>query len=158
MDSDPINRIEDHIVKGSENFFDDQDSRCDLHVTIRIAHDFYKFLEKFGENPPTGEITYVSDTIRSGMDQFFLLADSCTVINVDPDNWHIRQHTSWDFPALRYQFLHGFERLANSPDAGAAQMLSWLLELTHLELVFMALHFPSAIFGDLKEFMNSRRK
>lgn len=155
MDSDPVERIEDQIVKGSEDFFKED---CDLHVTIRIAHDFYKFLERFGEKPPMREITYVSDTIRSGMDQFFLLADSCTVINVDDDNWRFPMHASGDFPALRHRFLNGFERLANSPDAGAAQMLSWLLELTHLELVFMALHFPWAIFEDLKEFMNSQRK
>lgn len=148
MDSDPVDRIEDQIVKGSEDFFDDENSRCDLHITIRIARDFYKFLEKFGEKPPMERITYVSDTIRSGMDQFFDLAFSCRVINADADNWRIRQHTSWNFPALRHQFMHGFERLANSPDAGAAQMLPWLLELTHLELVFMALHFPAAIFEE----------
>src|SRR6516162_1617001 len=82
---DLVKRIEEQIVAGSEDFFGEPDIRKDLHVTIRIAGDFYNFLVKSGENPPAAEVTYVSDTIRSGMDQFFSLAYICKVINTGRD-------------------------------------------------------------------------
>lgn len=148
---DLVKRIEDRIVAGSEDFFDEPAIREDLHVTIRIAGDFYTFLVKSGETPSLGEVTYVSDTIRSGMDEFFALAYICKVINTERDTWAFDPHVRWDFPALREKFLRGFEQLAESPDANAAQILASLLALTHLELVFLAQHFPSAIFGNVAD-------
>jgi hypothetical protein len=143
--TDSVANIKAMIVEGSDGLFDDDE---DLHVTIRIAQDFYTFLEKFGDNPPTEEVAYVSDTIRSGMDQFFLLAQSCRVIAVDGKNWFFDPHLSWDHPALRRAFLDGFRHLRNSTDASASQRLSWLLALTRLELTFLARHFPSAILQE----------
>jgi hypothetical protein len=49
---DLVKHIEDQIVAGSEDFFDEPDIRADLHVTVRIAGDFYDFLVNFGERPP----------------------------------------------------------------------------------------------------------
>jgi hypothetical protein len=146
---DQVKHIEDQIVAGSEDFFDEPNIREDLHVTVRIAGDFYNFLVKSGENPPAREVTYVTDTIRSGMDEFFALAYICKVINTPRDTWAFEPHTRWDFPALRERFLRGFERLAESPDTEAPQRLASLLALVHLELVFLAQHFPSAIFGNV---------
>src|SRR6516225_1045298 len=143
---DLVKRIEDRIVAGSEDFFDEPAIREDLHVTIRIAGDFYAFLVKCGEKPSAGEVTYVTDTIRSGMDEFFALAYTCKVINAERGTWAPDPHVRWDFPALREEFLRGFEQLAESPDA--TKSLASLLALTHLELVFLAQNFPSAIFGN----------
>jgi hypothetical protein len=84
---DLVKRIEEQIVAGSEGFFDEPEIRKNLHVTIRIAGDFYNFLVKSGENPPAAEVTYVSDTIRSGMDEFFALAYICKVIDTGRDTW-----------------------------------------------------------------------
>jgi hypothetical protein len=50
-----IERIEDPIVAASEGFLDEPDIRENLHVTIRIARDFYDFLVKFGDRPPAKE-------------------------------------------------------------------------------------------------------
>lgn len=143
--------IEDRIVEGSEGFFDEPDIRMDLHVTIRIAEDFYDFLVKFGETPPAQDIDYMMDTIRSGIDEFFAVAQLCPIINTGRDTWVFEPHTHWDFRALRERFLRGFERLAESPDAGAAEGLASLLALAHLQLIFLARHFPSAIFGDVAD-------
>src|SRR5712671_3774121 len=109
-----VKHIEDQIVAGSGGFFDEPDIREDLHVTVRIAGDFYDFLVKSGEKPPAKEVTYVADTIRSGMDEFFALAYICKVINTGRDTWRFEPHVRWDFPALREKFLRGFERLAGS--------------------------------------------
>lgn len=140
---DLANRIEDRIMAGSQDFFDEAPIRKDLHVTIRIAEDFYNFLVKAGEKPSPEEVTHVSDTIRSGIDEFFALAYICKVINTERGTWAFDRHVRWDFPALRERFLRGFEELAESPDANAAQSLASLLALTHLELVFLAQNFPA---------------
>ena len=138
---DSIDRIEGPIVDGSEGYFAEPELREDLHITIRIAKDFYDFLLKFGETPPAEEISYVMDTIRSGMDQFFLFAFSCRGINTEDDTWNFDRHVHWDFPELRNTFMRRFEHLVES-DASAVDRLASLLALTHLELVFLGQNFP----------------
>jgi hypothetical protein len=94
---DRIKNIEDRIVAGSEGFFDEPDIRKDLHVTIRIAGDFYGFLSKSHDEPSAREIAYMLDTIRSGMDEFFSLAYICRVIQTDRETWMVEPNVSWDF-------------------------------------------------------------
>jgi hypothetical protein len=152
-----VEQIEEAIIASSEGFFDDSDTREDLkvrsttredlHVTIRIAGDFYDFLEKYEEPPDAKEIDYMAGTIRSGMDQFYLLAYICRSIVREKGAWSFEPHDHWDLSALRERFMRGFEHLA-APGVSAADRLSSLFALTHLELVFMVRHFPSAIFAD----------
>jgi hypothetical protein len=138
---DPVERIEQIVVNGSDGFFDDPLLREDLHITIRIAGDFYRFLAKFGDNPPPKEIAYVTDTIRSGTDWFFGLAHLCTMIHADA----VDSDAPKEFPLLRAKFMRDFENLAASTNSGAEAALASLLALTHCELVFLAHNFPSAI-------------
>ena len=144
---DPVERIEQIIVDGSEGFFDDSTLREDLHITVRIAGDFYKFLVKSGDSPPAKEIAYVTDTIRSGMDWFFGLAHLCTMIQAE----EVDSHASREFPRLRERFMRDFENLAESTDTSAEAALASLLALTHCELLFLAHNFPSAILKDAAE-------
>lgn len=148
---DVVKHIEDQILAGSEGFFDEPNIREDLHVTMRIARDFHDFLVNSGERPSAREVAYVTNTIRSGMDEFFALAYICKVINTGRDTWKFDPQARWDFPTLREKFLRGFERLVGSIDAGTDERLALLLALTHLEIVFLAQHFPSAIFGDVAD-------
>jgi hypothetical protein len=138
---DSIDRIEGAIVNGSEGYFDEPGMREDLHVTIRIAKDFYDFLVKFGETPPADEIDYVMGTIRSGMDEFFLLAYSCRCINTENETWSFDRHVHWNFPELRETFIRRFQHLVESDDSAVDRLASLLL-LAHLELVFLAQNFP----------------
>jgi hypothetical protein len=140
-------RIEDFILAGSEGFFDEGEIKEDLHVTIRIAGAFYEFLLKSGDQPSTKEIAYVTDTIRSGIDEFFALAYICRLIDTRPDTWSFDPNLQWNFADLREKFLCGFEQLAKASEATAIDRLASLLRLTHLELVFLARYFPSAILS-----------
>lgn len=116
-------------------------------MTIRIAKDFYDFLVKYGESPDGDQIDYMAGTIRSGMDEFYSLAYGCrSFVRSRKDN-SFDPHVHWDFPALRERFMRGFEHLAD-PDLNSADRLASLFFLTHLELVFLARHFPSAIFAE----------
>jgi hypothetical protein len=141
--------IENLIVASSDGFFSEPEIREDLHVTIRVASDFYDFLVKYGETPPSEEIDYMMGTIRSGMDQFFALAYVCGIINTGSETWRVDTPLHCDFPILRERFLSDFEHLAGTPDASMADRLASLLALTHLELVFLGQHFPSAIFKNV---------
>lgn len=142
---DALEKIEESIVAGSEGFFDDQPTRDDLHVTIRIAKDFHEFLVKFGDNPPAAESRYVMGTIRSGMDWFFGLAHDCAIINTPRSSWNFVPQERWDFSGFRRRFLSNFERLTGDTDIGVIDRLALLLALTHMELVFLAQHFPSSV-------------
>jgi hypothetical protein len=140
--------IEDQIVQTSDGFFEDEDVRENLHVTISIAGHFYNFLSDHGERPAAEHIDEVMEIIRSGMDHFFSLAHFCKVIHTARDSRSFERCLHWDFRTLRETYLRGFERLAAAPDVGAADVLPSLFALTHLEMVFLAQHFPSAIFEE----------
>jgi hypothetical protein len=84
------------------------------------------------------------DTIRSGTDWFFKLADLARSLTREEIPGTLTRTCIWDFPALREKFLRNFEHLAGSFDMSVVQRLASVLALTHLELVFLAPHFPSA--------------
>ena len=109
---DSVAQIEDAIVRGAAGFFDDADDREDLHVTIRIADDFYKFLQNCGERPRPRDIQYVMDTVRSGIDSFFALAHDCAIINTPKSSWDVDVPTRCEFALLREDFIRRFEGLA----------------------------------------------
>lgn len=143
-----VEHIEDAIVDGSEGFFDHVEIRSDLHTTIRIARDFYDFLVKFGDTPNADDVDYMMGTIRSGMDEFFSLAYICRCIDTGSVTWSFAPHAHWDFSVLRESFMRVFEHL-DSPNVSAVDRLASLFVLTHLELVFLAHHFPSVFFEEM---------
>lgn len=141
---DPVAVIEDLIVSGSEGFFDQPLLRESLHVTIRIARDFYDFLLKTDDQAPAAEIDYIIGTIRSGLAQFFALAHACSMIDTRRISWPFDARQTLEFASLRSDFIEGFERLVASADATVIERLAWLLGLVRLELLFVAHHFPAA--------------
>ncbi len=140
---DLIHQIEDPIVQQSEGYFE---ADSDLHVTIRITVDFFHFLSTHQEMPSTDEVDYMCGTIRSGMDMFFLLAYSCNAIDTDSRTWAFDCEMPVTYKDLRASFLSRFEHVVR-PELSAPDRLACLLALVHLELVFIAQHFPSAILG-----------
>jgi hypothetical protein len=142
-----VEQIEDSIVAGCRGFFDDAETRAELRVTIRIAKAFYDFLVKFGESPDAGEIDYMMGTIRSGIDEFFLLAYGCRSLVETRWTKSLDMDAPWDFPSLRERFLRYFDQLSGE-DLSVSDRLDLLFTLTRLELVFLARHFPSAIFEE----------
>lgn len=140
-----VEKIENAIVADSEDWFDH--IREDLHVTIRIADDFYNFLVKFGESPDAYEIAHMMGTIRSGIDEFYQLALTCQSMGLNTRAISVDPLFKLDFPALRERFMQHFEHI---DDAGLSltERMTSLFALTHLQLLFLAQNFPSAIFDD----------
>jgi hypothetical protein len=139
-----LDHVENLIVEKTEGEFDDPDKRENLHIPIRIASDFYKFLLRFEDRPPAGEIDYMVGTIRSGFDWFFALAYWCGMVT-GSENWRFKGNFDGKFPALRSEFLSSYERLASDPELSAEKALEGLLSLTQLEFMFVAQHFPAAL-------------
>lgn len=140
-------QIEEAIVAEFGDPFEIESIRADLHVTVHIAMDFYNFLVQHGESPNGKQIDYMAGTIRASIEEFYLLAYTCRRIVRKGEMKGLEPHEHWNFSALRERFMKGFEHLED-PQMSAVDRLTSLFALTHLELVFLAQNFPSAIFAD----------
>ena len=143
---DVINSTELAIVASVEGLFEDAEQRRHLNVALYTASKFYEFLVEF-EEPPMRKVDYIMGTIRAGIEEYFLLAYTCKVIDVSPETWRFRPHVFSGFDSFRERCVGEFRRLIN-PDTAGIDRLASLLELTHLELVFLARYYPSAIFSE----------
>jgi hypothetical protein len=68
------------IVRDSEGCFDDPKESEDLKVTVRIACEFFVFLQQSTDVPEFGEADYMAGTIRSGLDWFFSMAQTGRIL------------------------------------------------------------------------------
>jgi len=141
--------IENRIVAVTKNLFESAKERELLHISIRVSCEFQKFLLDFGDSPPQHESEFVGDTIRSGIDWFYLLAFHCHGFRDDLATWRFDRQTTSNFRELREACLRQFDILCR-PSSSAGEMLASLLALIHLELVFMAQVFPSIVDDNSK--------
>jgi hypothetical protein len=141
--------IENHVVAVTDDLFDSAKEREMLHISIRVSCEFQKFLLDSGDDPPQDEAEYVADTIRSGMDWFYLLAFHCQSVRDDLATWRFDRQATLSFPKLRETCLRQFDILCR-PSTTPGEMLASLLVFIHLELIFMAQVFPSIVDSDLK--------
>jgi len=141
--------IENRIVGVTENLFESVKEREMLHISIRVSCEFQKFLLDFGDSPPPDEAEYVADTIRSGIDWFYLLAFHCHGLRDDLSTWRFDRQATSNFPELREACLKQFDILCR-PSSAAGEMLASLLAFIHLELVFMVQVFPSLVDDNSK--------
>jgi len=142
--------IEDRIIGATEDLFESPKERELLHISIRVSCDFHKFLLDCGDSPFRDDAEFVGDTIRSGIDWFYLLAFHCRGIRDDLANWTFDRQATSNFRELRKACLKQFEVLC-STSASAGELLGSLLAFVHLELVFMAQTFPATVDSNLIE-------
>jgi hypothetical protein len=74
-------RIEAIVRRDSDGFFDEPKCSEDLQITVRIACEFYLFLEDARGTPEWEKADYVLGTIRSGMDWFFSMAGTGRILS-----------------------------------------------------------------------------
>ena len=142
--------IEDRILAGPGALFESSREKEELHITIRIACEFNKFLLDFGETPFRDDAEYVANTIRSGLDWFISFASTCHYLDDELAVWSFDREVVSNFCELRSACLRRFEELC-APSANFGAMLASLLALTHLELVFMAQTYPFFVHSYTKE-------
>ena len=130
-----LDRVENLIAENTEGYFDDPENRESLHITIRIASDFYQFLLRFDDQPPGDKVDY---TIR-----IRLVFRTCFPLR--PCNRQQELKVPYRFQGGVSRIVTRFECLARDPDLSAEKALAALLGLTQLEFMFLAQHFPSAL-------------
>ena len=68
------------VLRDSEGFFDDPKESEHLQITVRIACEFFVFLQRSGGIPEPDEAEYMAGTIRSGLDWFFSMAQTGAIL------------------------------------------------------------------------------
>jgi hypothetical protein len=129
------------IVRDSEGFFDDPKEREDLQITVRIACEFFVFLRRSNDVPELGEAEYVTGTIRSGMDWFFSMAQTGSVLTGLKLQHGFGPSLPRTFTELKASYESVFHQVLES--AHSIKALGLLLSLVQMMFLFMTVYFPS---------------
>lgn len=129
------------ILRDSEGFFDDAKEREDLQITVRIACEFFEFLQQSNDVPDLDEAEYMAGTIRSGLDWFFSMAQTGVILK------GLRLQSGFDaklpstFSELKASYDFVFHQVLESTHSVKA--IGLLLSLVRMMFLFMTGYFPS---------------
>ena len=129
------------IVRDSEGFFDDPKESEDLQITVRIACEFFLFLQQSDEVPELGEAEYMAGTIRSGMDWFFSMAQTGSVLTGLKLQSGFGPKLPSSYSELKASYDSVFHQVLESTHSIKAMGL--LLSLVQMMFLFMTVYFPS---------------
>lgn len=135
-------QMEAVIRSQSEGFFEAPEDLATLRVTIRIACEFLDFLNKSDNFPDLNDAAYMAGTIRSGMDEYFRLAQWGRIITGVNLRSGFRTDLPTTFSQMKSSYVSTLAQLTQSDSI--AKAVSMLLCLTQVMLLFMAIYFPSA--------------
>lgn len=134
-------RVTAIILRDSQGFFDDPGEREDLQITVRIACEFSVFLQRANEIPELDEAEYMAETIRSGLDWFFSMAQTGVGLT------GLKLHTGFGpklpgtFHELKASYESEFQQLLES--SHSIKAIGLLLSLVQMMFLFMTVYFPS---------------
>jgi len=129
------------IVRDSEGFFDVPKESEDLQITVRIACEFFLFLQQSDEVPELGEAEYMAGTIRSGMDWFFSMAQTGSVLTGLKLQSGFGPKLPSSYSELKASYDSVFHQVLESTHSIRAMGL--LLSLVQMMFLFMTVYFPS---------------
>jgi hypothetical protein len=130
------------IVRDSEGFFDDPNPREDLQITVRIACEFFVFLQQSNDVPELEEAKYIAGTIRSGMDWFFSMAQTGRILTGLKLQYGFGPKLPSTFSDLKASYDSTFQQVLDSTHSIKA---IGLLSLVQMMFLFMAVYFPSIL-------------
>ena len=129
------------IVRDSEGFFDDPRHSEDLQITVRVACEFFIFLQQSNDVPELGDAEYMAETIRSGMDWFFSMAQTGGILTGLKLQHGFGPKLPSTFIELKASYESAFHQVLESDYSIKA--LGLLLSLIQMMLLFMTVYFPS---------------
>lgn len=129
------------IVRDSEGFFDDPKENEDLQITVRIACEFFMFLQQSNDAPELGDAEYMAGTIRSGMDWFFSVAQTGGILTGLELQRGFGSKLPNTFSELKASYESVFHQVLESTHSIKAMGL--LLSLVKMMFLFMTVYFPS---------------
>jgi len=128
------------ILRDSEGFFDDPKESEDLQITVRIACEFFVFLQHSNDVPELGEAEYMAGTIRSGLDWFFSMAQTGGILTGLKLQSGFGPKLPSTFSELKASYDSVFHQVLESIHSIKA---IGLLSLVQMMFLFMTVYFPS---------------
>jgi len=129
------------IMRDSEGFFDDPKESEDLQITVRIACEFFVFLQRSNDVPEFGEADYMAGTIRSGLDWFFSMAQTGRILTGLKLQSGFGPKLPSTFSELKESYDSLFHRVLESTHSIKA--IGLLLSLVQMMFLFMTVYFPT---------------
>src|ERR1700720_211086 len=102
------------LLRDSEGFFDDPAEGEDLQITVRVACEFFVFLQQSNEVPKWSDADYMAGTIRSGMDWFFSMAETGRILTGLELQTGFGSKLPSTFPELKASYDSVFHQLLES--------------------------------------------
>lgn len=134
-------QIKTVILRDSEDFLDEPEDLAALLDTIRIACEFFDFLKRTDGTPELSEAEYMADTIRSGIDDFYAMAQWGRILT----GLELRKGFAQNMPStlieMKKMYDWIFQQLTLS--TSSAKGVGLLLSLAQIMLLFMTVYFPS---------------
>jgi hypothetical protein len=129
------------IARDSEGFFDDPKESESLQITVRIACEFFLFLQQSNDVPELGEAVYMAETIRSGMDWFFSMGQTGSILIGLKVQRGFGPKLPSTFSELKGSYASVFDQVLTS--AHSIKAIGLLLSLIQMMFLFMTVYFPS---------------
>jgi hypothetical protein len=130
------------ILRDSEGFFDDLKESENLQITVRIACEFFVFLQQQSNHvPELGEAEYMAGTIRSGLDWFFSIAQTGGMLTGLKLQTGFGPKLPSTFSELKTSYESVFQQVLESTHSIKA--IGLLLSLVQMMFLFMTVYFPS---------------
>jgi hypothetical protein len=129
------------ILRDSEGYFDDSKETEDLQITLRIACEFFVFLQQSNDVPEWSDADYMAGTIRAGMDSFFSMAQTGRILSGLELQTGFGPKVPNTFPELKASYNSAFHQLLESTHSIKA--IGLLLSLVQMMFLFVTMYFPS---------------
>jgi len=143
-------QIKTIILRQSENAFDESEDDAALQTTIRIACEFFIFLKSIDGSPELSQAEYMADTIRSGIDDFYAMAQWGRILTGLELRKSFAQNMPTTLTEMKKMYDSIFQQLTHAA-VPSAKAVGLLLSLAQLMLLFMTVYFPSFLSFDLSE-------
>lgn len=129
------------IVRDAEGYFDDPTEREAMQITVRIACEFFVFLRQSNDVPELRKAEYMAETIRSGLDWFFSMAQTGRILTGLKLNTGFGPKLPSTYSELKESYESVFHQLLQASHSVKAAGL--LLSLVQMMLLFMTVYFES---------------
>src|SRR5260370_12559351 len=129
------------ILRDSVGFFDDTKESEALQIPIRIACEFFVFLQQSRDIPELGEAEYMAGTIRSGLDWFFSMAQTGRILT----GLKVQSGFGPKLPTTFFELKASYESVFHQVLASthSIKAIGLLLSLVRMMFLFMTVYFPS---------------
>jgi hypothetical protein len=129
------------IERDAEGYFDDASDREAIQITVRIACEFFMFVQQSNEMPELREAEYMAGTIRSGLDWFFSMAQTGRILTGLELKTGFGPKLPSTFSELKESYESVFHQVLES--SHSAKAVGLLLSLVQMMLLFMTVYFES---------------